>query len=128
MNLRPVSCRMRAVRVSGGIERQRRVRVGAAGAHLRRHPDRLHQLGFRGALAQGGLRVASDAVRALGDVGDGDGDQLLGLLVQRAVREDLPAERLKRIMGGGCEFPAAMHELAGRDGIDGFVHVDRSCP
>lgn len=68
------SCRSPAVGTGGGVERERRVGVCPARPHLRRHPDGLHQLSFRGALAQGGLGAASDAVRALCDVGDRDSD------------------------------------------------------
>ena len=63
------------------------MRVRTAGAHLRSDPYRLHELPLVGALAQRGLRVASDAVWALCDVSDGHRDELLGLLVERAVGE-----------------------------------------
>jgi hypothetical protein len=67
-----------------------RVRVRTAGAHLRSHPYRLHELPLVGALAQRGLRVAQDAARALCDVSDGHRDELLRLLVERAVGNHLP--------------------------------------
>ena len=84
--------------------------------------------GFGGALAHRGLGVSPDAVRALGYMGDRNGDQLLGLLVQRAVGEYLPAECLKRIMGGRRELLAAVRELRRHDGIDGVLHGDRFLP
>jgi hypothetical protein len=42
--------------------------------------------------------MACDAVRALGDVSDSNRDQLLGLLVERTVREHLPTELLKGVV------------------------------
>ena len=112
---RPGSVSPRAVGVGGGLERQGRVCVGAARAHLGRDPDRLHQLPLVGTLAQRRLGMALDAVRALGDVGDGNGDQLLGLRVQRAVGEDLLAELLEGVVCARSELLAPLRDLgAGR--------------
>jgi hypothetical protein len=119
---------LRAVHVTGGLEGQRRVRVGAARAHLGRDPDRLHQLLFVGALAQRGRRVASDAVRALRDVGDGGCDQLLRLRVQRAVGEHPPAELLEGVVDVGGELLAPLRDLRAGRGVDRRVrHVVASC-
>lgn len=92
--------------LGGGVQGQHRVSVGATGAQLGRHPDRLHELGLGGALAHRGFGVSSDAVRALGDVRDRDSDQLLVLLVERAGGEDLATERLERIVGRRRELLA----------------------
>ena len=46
--------------------------IGSAGAHFRRDPDRFHQFSVRSALSKCGLGVASDAVRTLGYVSDGN--------------------------------------------------------
>lgn len=54
------------------------VRERATGTHLGGHPDRFHDLGVAGTGTVRELRVAGDAVRALGDVRDRDGDELLG--------------------------------------------------
>ena len=45
-----------------------------------------------------GFGVAADAVGALRDMGDGDGDQLLCLDRQFAIREYLLAERLEGVV------------------------------
>ena len=55
------------------------MRVCAAGAHLGRHPDRFHEFLPCRAMPHSGFGVAADAVGALRDMGDGDGDQLLCL-------------------------------------------------
>jgi hypothetical protein len=83
------------VTVVQGLQGEGGVRVGATGAHLRGHPDRLHDLLRARALALGQPGVPADAVRALGGVRDRDRDQLLGLLRQRALGEDRRAERSK---------------------------------
>ena len=71
------------------------MRVAASRAHLRRDPDRLHQLFAGGARAERRSGVALYAIRTLRDVGDGDRDDLLSLRGKRAFREDLPAEGLE---------------------------------
>ena len=74
------------------------MRVCAAGAHLGRHPDRFHEFLPCRAMPHSGFGVAADAVGALRDMGDGDGDQLLCLYRQCAIREYLPAERLEGVV------------------------------
>ncbi len=78
------------------------------GAHLRGHPDRLHDLLGGVALAHRQLGVAVDAVRALGHVRDGNGDELLGLLRQRAVGEDSLAEALERVVDSRRQLLATL--------------------
>jgi len=58
---------------------QRGMGIGTPGSHFRSHPNRLHQLLLRGARAQRRLGVPANAVRALRDMGDGHGNDLLGL-------------------------------------------------
>ena len=53
--------------------------ISGTRTHLGCHPDGLHEFLGRGAHAQGGLRVALDAIRALGHVGNGDRNDLLCL-------------------------------------------------
>jgi hypothetical protein len=84
-----------------GIQSDGRVREGAAGAHLGCHPDGFHDLLVSGTLADGELGVAGDAVWALGDVSCCDGDQLFGLLRQRSVGENDPAELLESLIDAG---------------------------
>jgi hypothetical protein len=71
------------------------MRVCAAGAHLGRHPDRFHEFLPCRAMPHSGFGVAADAVGALRDMGDGDGDQLLCLDRQCAIREYLLADAWK---------------------------------
>ena len=59
------------------------MRVGSARAHLGCYPDRLHKFLPRRAMPHGGFGVATDAVGALRDMSDRDGDQLLCLDRQR---------------------------------------------
>jgi hypothetical protein len=53
------------------------VRVRGTRPHLGCHPYRLHQFLACRALAQRGFGVTADAVGALRDMGDSDGNQLL---------------------------------------------------
>ena len=53
------------------------------------------------AMPHSGFGVAADAVGALRDMGDSDGNQLLGLGCQRAIGEDLSAERPECVMRFG---------------------------
>src|SRR5687768_1909575 len=80
------------------IERQGGVRVRGTGAHLGRHPDRLHDLLRAGALARRLAGMSLDAVGALRGVGDSYGDELLGLLRQRAIGEHRTAECLECVV------------------------------
>jgi hypothetical protein len=54
-SLEAVSRRTWAVGLASGVQRQGRVGVGAARAHLCGHPDRLHEFVFAGSLSQGDL-------------------------------------------------------------------------
>src|SRR4051812_34775370 len=108
---------------SNSVQRDHGVRVGTAGAHLGGHPDRLHDLLLARASALREPRVAADAVGALGGMRDGDRDQLLGLLRQRAVGEHLLAESLEGVVGRGRELGPASGQLAGRLGIEGVAHL-----
>src|ERR1039457_6111996 len=56
------------------LDREHRVRVSAAGTHLRSDPDRFHNLFSRCTMSQGGFSVATYAVGTLRDMGDGDSD------------------------------------------------------
>ena len=77
------------------MQGQRRVRVGPACAHLRGHPDRLHDLPCLRTFPAGELGVPLDAVGALRDMGNRNGDELFGLAVQRTVGEDGATELLE---------------------------------
>jgi hypothetical protein len=55
--------------------------------------------------------VTSDAIGTLGDVRDGDRDELLGLLRQGAIGEHRPAERLERGVDIRGESLAPLGEL-----------------
>src|SRR3546814_1088938 len=70
----PCSAALRRRGLLRFVECQDRMGVSAAGAHLRGHPDRLHQLLLRGALSQRRLGMALAAVGALSDVRDRDRD------------------------------------------------------
>ena len=99
------------------------MRVRASGPHLGGDPDRLHDLLLAGALALSQPRVAADAVRALRHMRDSDRDELLGLLRQRSVGEDLPAEFLKRVVDLRRELRPAGRELGRGWGIQRVWHV-----
>jgi hypothetical protein len=75
-------------------------------------PDRLHDLLLARAATLRKSSVPADTVRALRHVSDGNRDQLLGLLRQRAVGEDLPAERLEGFVGLRRCLSAPPGELA----------------
>jgi hypothetical protein len=84
------------------------MRVGAAGAHLGRNPDRLHEFFPRGTCAQCRLRVAMNAVVALCHVGNSNRDHLLHLRRQSPVRKNGLTERFEgRLLVGGQIAPAA---------------------
>src|SRR5690606_26607007 len=91
--------------------------VGAPRPHFGRHPDGFHDFRIGCARARCAFGVAFDAIGALGDVGHGHGDQLLGLRVQRAGSEHGPAEGLERGQGLGCEFGAPPGQFGGGGGI-----------
>ena len=84
--------------------RDDRMRECCAGAHFRRHPDRFHQLLMRSAFAQRGARVAANAIRALRDVRDGDGNDVLGLGGEGAIGEDRLPELVECRCGAGREL------------------------
>ncbi len=68
---------------------------GTTGTHFSRNPDRLHDLGLGRVVAQRRLGMALDTVGALGDMGDSNGDQLLGLCIQRTIGKNRTAEGFK---------------------------------
>ena len=68
----------------------------AAGLGLRGYPDRLGDLFGRGSGSCCQSGMSFDALGALGEVSDSDGDQLLGLAVQRAAGEDRASELVER--------------------------------
>ena len=74
------------------------MRIGGACAHFGCHPYRLHQFLTCRAFAHRCFGVTADAVGALRDMGDSDGDQLLGLGCQRASGEDLSTECLECVV------------------------------
>src|SRR5690606_12702254 len=119
---------LRISRLSVGVhlfqsaQRHHGVRISSAGAHLRRNPDRLHDLLVRGTLSRGLLGVADDAIGTLRHMGHRDGDQLLGLLVQRARGEDLLAERLERRGRVRHQFAPPARQLGGACRIGGIGH------
>jgi len=67
-----------------------------AGPHLRRDPDRFHELLLRGALPECRTSVAADAIGALRDVCDGHRDDVLGLGRQSPGGEHGLTEIVKR--------------------------------
>jgi hypothetical protein len=69
--------------------------VGAPSPHLGGDPNCFHELLWRCTVAQRRLGVPLDAVRALRDVRDCDGDDLLGLRGQRSLGEDSLAEGIE---------------------------------
>src|ERR1019366_3331766 len=77
------------------LDREHRVRVSAAGTHLRSDPDRFHNLFSRCTMSQGGFSVATYAVGTLRDMGDGDSDWLLRFGRQSTIGKYLHAEGLK---------------------------------
>src|SRR6185437_6605597 len=81
--------------VSERGKHQIRMSVGASRSHFRRYPDRFHELLRGRAGPPGCLRVALDAIRTLGDVSDGDSDDLLNLGWKCSICENYLAEGLK---------------------------------
>jgi len=77
--------------------------VGAAGPHFSGDPNSFHDLFAGSAASKCGAGVSADAVRALRDMRDSDGDQLLRLGVKRAVGKNLLAEGMKAVMRSGRE-------------------------
>ena len=87
------------------------MRVSTSCAHLGGDPDCLHDFLARGPVTEGRFRVPSDAVRALGDMRDCNGNKLLRLAGQRAIRKNPLAERLKRLLDlwGKLDTPGAVY-------------------
>ena len=105
-----------------GVEGKSRVRERTSGAHLGRHPDRLHDLLLAGTGSARQLRVAADAVGALGHVGDRDGDELLGRGVHRAIGEGGLAEGVEGRMRLGRERSPLVRHLGRGLGVDLVGH------
>jgi hypothetical protein len=95
----------------------------SASAHLSVDPDRFHDLFVRRAFVPSNPGVTVNAVWALGDVSDGDGDQLLRHFGQRSATEDRSTECFKRIIDFRCEFVAARSHLRIGDRINRFSQV-----
>jgi hypothetical protein len=70
------------------------------------HPDRFHEFLTCRSVLHSGFGVAADAVGTLRDMGDSDGDQLLHLRRQGAIRKYRLAERLERVVDFGSELLA----------------------
>src|SRR6266705_3961948 len=81
------------------LERQAAVAPRGAGGHGHRDEGRLGDLGVRGAGNRGLLRVSVDAPGTLRDLGDAEGDELLGLRRNRAVLERLLIELEEGLVG-----------------------------
>src|SRR5690606_20363885 len=125
-----IHVRLRSVGVDGAVrgihrvEGDDRVRIGAAGTHLGGDPDRLHDLLLGRALAHRLLGVPIDAVRALGDMRHGDGDQLLRLLVEGTGREHLGAELRERRSRVVDQVPSPAQQAGGAPRVrrSGYVY------
>jgi hypothetical protein len=103
-------------------ERQGRVGVGATGSHLGRDPHGFHDLLRSRALALGQLGVTGDAVRALCGVRHGDGDELLGDLVERTRREHRLAEAVPGLVDRRGELPASCADVGRGRGVHAVTH------
>jgi SOS response associated peptidase (SRAP) len=99
-----------------------RMRVGSARAHLGCYPDRLHKFLPRRAMPHGGFGVATDAVGALRDMSDRDGDQLLCLDRQGAFGEYFLAECLKSVVDLGSELLARIGHGSRKCGVKWVGH------
>ena len=95
------------------VERERRMREGAARPHLGGDPDRFHDLGRRSAVAGRGLGVALDAIGALGHMGDRDSDELLGLTGNARAEKT----RSLNFMNASCVSGASCLRLLARSGV-----------
>ena len=89
------------------MQGQGRVRKGAAGAHFGGDPDGLHDLLRIRTFPAGQLGVPLDAIGALRDVRNRNGDELFGLAIERTVCEHRAAKLLERSMCRRRKFPAA---------------------
>jgi hypothetical protein len=87
--------------------------VGAPSPHLGGDPNCFHELLWRCTVAQRRLGVPLDAVRALRDVRDCDGDDLLGLRGQRPVGEDSLAEGIECCFDVGSKGSSFLRKLTG---------------
>src|SRR6185437_11506164 len=96
------------------IERDHRVGVGAARAHLRCYPDRLHDLFGSGSMPKRCLGMPANAIGTLSDVCGRDRNQLLGLRWEGALAKDLFAERREGIVNRGRELLTCRAEFRGR--------------
>jgi hypothetical protein len=90
--------------------------VGAPSPHLGGDPNCFHELLWCRTVAQRRLGVPLDAVRALGDVRDRDGDDLLGLRGKRPLGEDSLAEGIEccfDVESEGSSFLRKSREVGG---------------
>ena len=94
------------------------MRIGAPRSHLRRHPDRFHELFRRSTSAERGLRVPLDAIRALRDVRDRNGEDLLHFGRKRTLGENrLPKCLERRLLVRGQVAPSAGDWMETRGGV-----------
>ena len=105
-----------------GVERERRVRIGSARAHLGRHPDGFHDLGLRGTRFERRLRVPANAVRALRHMRHRHRNQLLGLARLCTVGKYGSAKSLEGVERLRRQFAALARNVSAGVGIEGFVH------
>ena len=94
------------------VERERRVRIGCANPHLGCNPDRFHDLLGRGALLRRLLRMTLDAIRTLGGMRDGDGDELLLASSQCTLGKHAAAEVPECLVLRRGQFAAILVDVA----------------
>lgn len=94
------------------VQRQRGMRDRAAGAHLRRNPDGLHDFFGCRRVPEGSPRMATDTIRALCHVRDRYGDQLLRLGGKGPLSEDALAEGSEGFGRAGSKAAPLLGNLA----------------
>jgi hypothetical protein len=97
--------------IGQGSDHEAGVGKGSASPHLGSHPDRFHQFLRRSACPLSGFGMSLDAIGALGDMSDGDGNQLLRLGIESAITEYLATERIECRLGVRRELPALVRQL-----------------
>src|SRR5699024_12872855 len=98
--------------------------VGPSGTHLGGDPDRFHDLLVGGSGLRRQASVALDAVGALGDVRDRDGDELLRAPIERAVFEHGLAGGFECVIGLRREFLPLGGDLGGGLRVERIRHCD----
>src|SRR5437773_2396821 len=97
---RLASCASLGVTLIHRVDGEDRMRVGSAGPHLGRHPNRFHEFLFGCALLHCEFGVATDAIGTLRYMRDRDRDELLGFRRQCAIGKYVLAKRPE----GGVDF------------------------